>query len=345
MACASKPCTNFAAPATTCEIISNEDEDPNHRLPNVTSVPDAEEKKTPDIGPLGPGSLANPSDKLAEFFADSQPIPYKVKFSYVSEKLEARTSPTGCGMFAIQDVKQHETLLVWTGRVVDATTALAVMDTSDKHYILQVGDGFYQIPLSSDREPADWTNHSCEPNAGFGKNSPICLSAMRDIAAGEQICFDYGLCETDPRLWEPMECMCGTKSCRGMITANDWKLPALHERYRGYWSPHVQRLIDGLESASVPKSAAVVARPSGTKASASAAAPTAASVAARNRVTSAAVPPKPVGKEHPARVVMKMQTSPKMMAPIKAPSYNKPQRAKPHRAISVHSTRSPIAAN
>jgi hypothetical protein len=167
-----------------------------------------------------------------------------VNYSWVNPKLEARCSKEGSGIFALQDVPKDEHLVVWTGRILSTEQALPIMNTNDKHYILQVGDGFYQVPLSEYREPADWTNHSCEPNAGFGKNSPICLSAMRDIKAGDQICFDYGMCETDERLWEPMDCMCGTPYCRGKITANDWKIQDLHVRYKGYWSPHVQRLLD-----------------------------------------------------------------------------------------------------
>jgi len=168
-----------------------------------------------------------------------------VSVSWVNPKLEARTSHTGSGIFALQPIERDETLIVWTGRILNAEQTLTLMDTADKHYILQIADGFYQTPLQAGREPADWTNHSCKPNAGFGKASPICLSAMRPIGVGEEVTFDYGMCETDERLWEPMECMCGAEQCRGLITANDWRLhPVLWQRYEGYFSPHVQKCID-----------------------------------------------------------------------------------------------------
>jgi hypothetical protein len=179
-----------------------------------------------------------------------------VNYSWVNPKLEARCSVQGSGIFALENIPKDEHLVVWTGRILSAEQALPVMDTNDKHYILQVGDGFYQVPLSEYREPADWTNHSCEPNAGFGKQSPIVLSSMREIKIGEQICFDYAMCETDPRLWDPMDCMCGTPNCRGKITANDWKdFPALWARYKGYWSPHVQRLLDAMQPTQASKAA------------------------------------------------------------------------------------------
>jgi len=174
-----------------------------------------------------------------------------VHFSWVSPKLEARVSAQGSGVFALVDIPKDDHLVVWTGRILSAEQALPIMQTHDKHYILQVGEFFYQVPLCEFREPADWTNHSCEPNAGFGKGSPICLSAMREIKAGEQICFDYAMCETDERLWDPMDFLCGTPSCRGKITANDWKnFPELRQKYKGYWSPHVQRLLDAMDKAS-----------------------------------------------------------------------------------------------
>jgi hypothetical protein len=63
-----------------------------------------------------------------------------------------------------------------------------------------------------------WMNHSCEPNviveagvtrAGTGWAQ---LQALRDIAAGEELFFDYAL---PVELKEP--CACGAARCRGWI--------------------------------------------------------------------------------------------------------------------------------
>lgn len=164
--------------------------------------------------------------------------------SWVNPKLQARVTKTGCGLFCITPIKKNEFLIVWTGKILSAAEALAIMETHEKHYILQIGDGFYQTPLQDEREPADLTNHSCEPTAGFGANSPICLTAFRDMNIGEEVVFDYGMCETDDRLWEPMECACGSQYCRGLITAHDWKREDLWQRYDGWWAPHVQKKIN-----------------------------------------------------------------------------------------------------
>lgn len=46
-------------------------------------------------------------------------------------------------MFAKEPIVKDEILIVWSGCILTADEALKVMDTEDKHYILQIGDGFY----------------------------------------------------------------------------------------------------------------------------------------------------------------------------------------------------------
>lgn len=66
------------------------------------------------------------------------------------------------------------------------------------------------------------------------------LRAMRDIAAGEELTFDYATGDDDD--WE-MECRCGAATCRGRATGQDWRLPELQERYDGWFSPYLARKI------------------------------------------------------------------------------------------------------
>jgi hypothetical protein len=95
-------------------------------------------------------------------------------------------------------------------------------------------------------EEADHLNHSCEPNAGI--EGQIILVAMRDIAAGEEITFDYAtvLCgEGHPILSKySFVCGCGKSCCRGKVTADDWKRPELRAKYRGWFSWYLQDRID-----------------------------------------------------------------------------------------------------
>jgi hypothetical protein len=65
---------------------------------------------------------------------------------------------------------------------------------------------------------------------------------MRDIKIGEEVCFDYAMCDTMP--YDEFDCGCGSANCRGHVGGNDWQKPELQKRYAGFFSPHVQRRID-----------------------------------------------------------------------------------------------------
>src|SRR5690606_33853967 len=86
----------------------------------------------------------------------------------------------------------------------------------------------------------DFVNHSCEPNAGL--LGQIGLVAMRAIAAEEEICYDYAM--SDGSAYDEFDCSCGMRLCRGRISGSDWSIPRRQERYRGYFSPYLQRRID-----------------------------------------------------------------------------------------------------
>jgi hypothetical protein len=77
-------------------------------------------------------------------------------------------------------------------------------------------------------------------------NGQITLIALRDIAVGEEVCFDYATCDGSP--YDEFECECGAPSCRKHITGRDWRRPELWERYCGYFSPYLQRRIERLKA-------------------------------------------------------------------------------------------------
>ena len=120
-----------------------------------------------------------------------------------------------------------------------------------------VADGLYELRVGArvvldllvtlDGEGMDnharWINHSCAPNAGIVGN--ILVVAMRDIGVGEEICFDYAMC--DAADYDEFTCACGEPDCRGVVTGADWKLPELRERYDGWRSTYLQRRIDAKE--------------------------------------------------------------------------------------------------
>ena len=73
-----------------------------------------------------------------------------------------------------------------------------------------------------------------------------CVVAMRDITAGEVLTFDRAMTESSDL--HDVECQCGSDECRGKVTAEDWMLPELQLRYRGFFSPYLARRISSLVS-------------------------------------------------------------------------------------------------
>jgi SET domain-containing protein len=162
--------------------------------------------------------------------------------SYTSAKIELRANPGkgGYGLFAVQPVAKDEVLCVWGGEILTEEELAQQPEERQKHG-LQVEEGMYMLPLVDD-DPADYVNHSCNPNAGL--SGQICLVAMRPITVGDEICFDYAM--SDGSDYDEFECMCGAENCRKTITGGDWRLPELHQRYKGYFIPYIQRRIDKL---------------------------------------------------------------------------------------------------
>lgn len=164
--------------------------------------------------------------------------------SYLAPTLIARANPEkgGMGIFAVEDIAAGDVLAVWAGDIVDYAT-LMQQPVERRRHSVQVEENLFQVLLPG-REPegADFVNHSCAPNAGI--NGQIVLVAMRPIAAGEEVCIDYAMCDTLP--YDEFTCGCGVPECRVVVSGNDWMLPTLQEKYRGFFANHVQRLIDAL---------------------------------------------------------------------------------------------------
>lgn len=141
----------------------------------------------------------------------------------------------GKGLFCIEEIKQGEIVLIWQGWVIEKNELLK----SDERYIrdaIQISDNFFVGCVGDeDIEKCDYVNHSCSPNAGFCGD--LTIIAMRDIPVGEEVTFDYGMCDNLSEL--KMECTCGSEYCRKIISGKDWMNPLLQEKYKGYFSYYI----------------------------------------------------------------------------------------------------------
>eukprot|EP00048_Salpingoeca_helianthica_P015191 m.225554 g.225554 ORF g.225554 m.225554 type:complete len:214 (+) comp16728_c0_seq1:57-698(+) len=192
--------------------------------------------------------------------------------SYVSSKCALKEVHGGMGLFASEPIAKDEAVVVWSGKIVHHS-ALDSVPQDERDYVYQVDDELYQVAFKPGcREPADYTNHSCEPNCGL--RGQICLVAMRPIAVGEHITFDYAMCDISSGTLE-FGCGCGSAHCRKWVGQDDWQRPDLWARYEGYFAPHVQRAINRYR-----KAASDAAAPATTETAPAATLPTEAAAAA-----------------------------------------------------------------
>ncbi|HWA31767.1 MAG TPA: SET domain-containing protein [Rhizomicrobium sp.] len=168
--------------------------------------------------------------------------------SWINPKLVGGESKIhGEGVFASAPVARGEKLMEFGGARITA----ADLESGDYREcsVWLAGDGIYLALPISDPDPSldENLNHSCDPNAWLVDE--VTLVARLDIAAGEEITLDHGTWNFDDGeyTWDDADCGCGARDCRKRLTENDWKLPAVRERYRGHFHPHVQRMIDALD--------------------------------------------------------------------------------------------------
>jgi hypothetical protein len=161
-----------------------------------------------------------------------------MKLVWFSPKVEKRPSRVdGVGLFAREAVAADELLVVKGGHVFTREERDRLAETLGPAEI-QIDDHLFIGPITEAERFAGMMhlNHSCDPNVGI--RGQIAFHAMRDIAAGEELGFDYATGDDDD--WE-MDCNCSTAACRRRITGQDWRLPALQRRYRGWFALYLER--------------------------------------------------------------------------------------------------------
>ena len=165
--------------------------------------------------------------------------------SHLSPRLEGRHVSFGRGIFAREAISCGEVLSVWGGRVTTGSKFRS-LPPEIRQISVQVEDDLYLVP--GVEGAAEWFNHSCSPNAGM--SGQIALVALRDIAPGEEICYDYAM--SDGSRYDEFECHCGAPDCRGRVSGDDWRRADLWVRYGRHFSPYLQRRIDALRSSKDP---------------------------------------------------------------------------------------------
>jgi hypothetical protein len=140
-----------------------------------------------------------------------------------------RSGVHGNGVFAVQDIAEGETLIEYKGELITWKEALRrhPHDPSQPNhtFYFHIDDGRV-IDGNVNGNAARWINHSCEPNCEADEvNGRVYIKALRNIAAGEELNYDYGLIIDEPytpKLLAEFPCWCGSENCRGtLLTPKD----------------------------------------------------------------------------------------------------------------------------
>ncbi|MSU27396.1 MAG: SET domain-containing protein-lysine N-methyltransferase [Pedosphaera sp.] len=124
----------------------------------------------------------------------------------------------GSGGFAATDMPTGTRLIEYRGERIDKAEADRRCEDGNP-FVFHLNE---EIDLDGNVEwnPARLLNHSCVPNCEAdcdGKN--IWIVALRDLAAGEELTFNYGYELVDYR---DSPCLCGTTTCVGYIVAEEY---------------------------------------------------------------------------------------------------------------------------
>ncbi len=138
-----------------------------------------------------------------------------------------RSGVHGKGVFALQPIAAGERIIEYRGEVITWPEALRrhPHDPSDPNHTFYFHvDETHVIDAKVGGNAARWINHACEPNcqADETPEGRVFIKALRDLAPGEELFYDYGLIIDErysPKLKREYACRCGSPVCRGTMLA------------------------------------------------------------------------------------------------------------------------------
>lgn len=159
--------------------------------------------------------------------ADSS-LPATPSAPRTARRLQMRSSGVhGKGVFALRAIAAGEVLIEYTGEVISWEETMRRHPHDPQHpehtFFFQLEDGRV-IDGQYGGNTSRWINHACDPNCEAEEDADcrVFIRALRDIAPGEELFFDYGL-NIDERYTAALKrryaCYCGAPDCRGTMLA------------------------------------------------------------------------------------------------------------------------------
>lgn len=150
----------------------------------------------------------------------------------MSRRIVARRSPIhGNGVFAVAPFTKGEEIVEYRGTLMTHDEADAMYGDGGEtgHTFLFTLNDEYIIDANRKGNTARWINHSCSPNcqafvveseSGDPRKDKVIIEAKRNIKAGEELTYDYGIVLEVPhtaRLKKKWVCLCGSPKCTGTL--------------------------------------------------------------------------------------------------------------------------------
>ena len=124
----------------------------------------------------------------------------------------------GLGGFARSDILAGTRIIEYVGQKITKKESLERCQQNNE-YIFALDDE-HDLDGNVSWNPARFLNHSCQPNCeALPQEGCIWIVSLRQIAAGEELMFNYGY---DLEDYRQHPCSCGAPGCVGYIVAEEF---------------------------------------------------------------------------------------------------------------------------
>ena len=119
------------------------------------------------------------------------------------------------GCYTTSAIPSGTSVVEYAGRRITAAQGDELYEGLEITYLFGLEDGKHVIDGNG---MAAFINHSCDPNCETDEiDGRVWIISARDIAAGEELTYDYNL--YDGEAADEAPCSCGAKNCRGSMFA------------------------------------------------------------------------------------------------------------------------------
>jgi uncharacterized protein len=122
-----------------------------------------------------------------------------------------------CGCYTTSPIAKGAFIVEYTGPRITTQEADERYHLSERTYLFGLDCATHVIDGNC---IAAFINHSCDPNCETDEvHGQVWIIACRDIAAGEELVYDYNLYDGEED--DESRCLCRTASCRGTMYSEE----------------------------------------------------------------------------------------------------------------------------